>query len=35
MLGISQTQYHDAILKSPIIEDNTVTSVLAGIVLSF
>lgn len=35
MLGINQTQYHDAILKSPIIEDNTVTSVLAGIVLSF
>jgi outer membrane protein len=35
MLGVHQTQYHNTILKSPIIEDNTVTSVLAGIVLSF
>jgi outer membrane protein len=35
LLGISHTQFDDKILKSPIIEDNSITSLLAGVSVSF
>lgn len=35
MLGISHTRFDKDILKSPIVEDNAITSVLAGVGLSF
>jgi len=35
MLGISHTQFDKDILKSPIVKDNAITSVLAGVSLSF
>ena len=35
MLGIYHTKFDKEILKSPIIEDNTITSALAGVVFSF
>jgi outer membrane protein len=35
MLAINHTKFDSEILKSPIIEDNTITSVLAGIIFSF
>lgn len=35
ILGINQTQFDDDILKSPIVENNTVTSASAGFVFSF
>ena len=35
MLGVSYTKYNDKILNSPIIEDNSVMSILTGITFSF
>jgi len=35
MLGINQTKYDDEILQSPIVEEDTVNSVLAGIMVKF
>ncbi|MGO2513191.1 MipA/OmpV family protein [Marinomonas polaris] len=35
MLGINHTKFDSEILKSPIVEDNTITSILAGIIFSF
>ena len=35
MLGIHHTKFDSEILKSPIVEDNTITSVLAGFIFSF
>ncbi|QUX92836.1 MipA/OmpV family protein [Marinomonas sp. A3A] len=35
MLGINHTRFDSEILKSPIVEDNTITSVLAGVIFSF
>ncbi|WP_421855304.1 MipA/OmpV family protein [Marinomonas sp.] len=35
MLGISHTKYDDDILKSPIIENDEITSFLAGVLFSF
>ncbi len=35
MVGLSHTHYTDKILKSPIVEDNTVSSLFAGVTLRF
>lgn len=35
MLGINHTKYDSAVLKSPIVEDDSITSVLAGVIFSF
>lgn len=35
MLGINQTKFDSDILKSPIVENNTITSILAGVIFSF
>jgi len=35
MLGVSRTKYDDSILKSPIIERDETTSLLAGVIFSF
>lgn len=35
MVGLSHTHYADKILKSPIVEDNTVSSLFAAVTLRF
>ncbi|WP_255826047.1 MipA/OmpV family protein [Marinomonas rhizomae] len=35
IIGISHSRYDDKILQSPIVEDNTITSLLAGLTYSF
>ncbi|MBJ7536825.1 MipA/OmpV family protein [Marinomonas transparens] len=35
MLGVSQSKYDDDILNSPLVEDDTVNSALAGIMVNF